>query len=162
MQLTRKCAGCKQDIRKDEMVQYFSPTGKTSAWYCHTCLEEKLEREKFSQKVCTIFQLKSPGPRIWTERKRLRTKYGYTDDTIINCLEYLYEVKKIDKLAETLVLVNPQNVAKMKIWQAERRALGGSIIAAITQTQAKEHIIDIPEPVSKKEKIDLDADLYDE
>ena len=89
-------------------------------------------------------------------------KYGYTDDTIINCLEYLYEVKKVDKLAETLVLVNPQNVAKMKIWQAERRALGGSIIAAITQSQAKEHIIDIPEPVSKKEKIDLDADLYDE
>ena len=86
MRLTRKCAGCKQEFRKDELIQYATLSGKTTYWYCKDCYEEKLAREKFSNKICEIFGIKSPGPRIWTERKRLRDKYGYTDNTIIECL----------------------------------------------------------------------------
>lgn len=162
MQLTRKCYGCGQSIRKDEMIQYSSPTGKTSYWFCKDCYNERIEREKFSTKVCQIFRLKSPGPRIWTERKRLRDKYGYTDDTIVDCLAYIYEVQKKDKLAESLALVNPKSVAAMKAWKAQRKALGGSLIAAMVNTEIQERIIDIPESVSKKKKLDLDADLYDD
>lgn len=47
MHLTRKCFGCKEDIRKDEMIQYSSLSGKTSHWYCRSCYEERMERERF-------------------------------------------------------------------------------------------------------------------
>ena len=41
MYLTRKCAGCKEDFRKEEMIQYSSVSGKTTQWFCHNCYEEK-------------------------------------------------------------------------------------------------------------------------
>lgn len=161
MQITRKCAGCKQDIRKDEMIQYATLSGKTTYWYCKDCYEEKLAREKFSNKVCEIFGIKSPGPRIWTERKRLRDKYGYTDDAIIDCLEYIYNVSKKDKLSESLALINPRSMSNMKAWRADRQARAGSIAAAMANTQTKEYIVPIKENTSKREEINLDDALLD-
>ena len=98
MQLTRKCHGCGQDIHKDEMIQYSTVSGKTSYWFCKNCYEEKMARERFQIKVCQIFGIKSPGPLIWTQRKRLRDTYGYTDDAIVDCLEYNYNVEHMNKL----------------------------------------------------------------
>lgn len=144
------------------MIQYASPTGKTLYWYCKDCYEERIAREKFSKKVCQIFQLKSPGPRIWTERKRLRNKYGYTDDVIVDCLEYIYEVEKKDKLTESLALVTPYFVAKMKSWKAQQKALGGRLLAASEKTEVETRIVNIPEPKSTKEEINLDDGLYDD
>ena len=37
MQITRKCAGCKGEFYKDELIQYASLSGKTTYWYCPTC-----------------------------------------------------------------------------------------------------------------------------
>lgn len=163
MKLTRKCAECKQDIRKEEMLQYASPTGKTLLWYCKECYEEKLARERFSNKVCQIFQLKSPGPVIWTQRKRLREKYGYTDDAIVDCLEFLYDVKKVNKLAETLGLVNPRNMEATRAWKAQQRALGGRLLAAQDMVQVEKKIIEeMPETKSAKKEIRLDDGLFDE
>ena len=73
----KKCYGCKQEFRSEELVYYASPTANTGYNYCPKCLAEKQARERFSYKVCSIFGLKAPGPRIWTERKRLYEKYGY-------------------------------------------------------------------------------------
>lgn len=162
MQLTRKCAGCKQDIRKDEMVQYFSSTGKTSRWFCHTCLMEAQARERFSNKVCEIFGIKSPGPVIWTQRKRLRDKYGYTDDAIVDCLEYIYNVEHMDKLAESLGLVGPRSMANMKAWRADQKARASSIAAAIANTETHEYIVPVQERKKKKEEISLDDGLFDD
>ena len=61
----------------------------------NNCYEDNIEREKFSNKVCEIFGIKSPGPVIWTQRKKLRDTYGYTDSAIIDCLEYIYNVLKL-------------------------------------------------------------------
>ena len=163
MKITRKCAGCKEEFRKEEMVQQFSVTGKTSAWYCHTCLAERQARERFSIKVCQIFGLKSPGPRIWTERKRLIDKYGYTDDAIIDCLEYIYNVLKKNKLAESLALVGPRYMLEMKNWKAQKKTMGGNIAAAITYTEMKEHIVPVKENTgNNEEEIDLMDGLFDE
>ena len=161
MQITRKCAGCKQDIRKNELIQYASLSGKTTYWYCKSCYEEKLARERFSNKVCEIFGLKSPGPRIWTERKRLQNTYGYTDDTIVECLDYIYKVLKKDKLTESLALVNPRSVYNMKAWKATLQARAGSIAAAMANTQTKEYLVPIRENTSKREEINLDDALLD-
>ena len=161
MQITRKCAGCKQDIRKDEMIQYATPSGKTTYWFCKSCYEEKLEREKFQNKVCQIFGIKSPGPVIWTQRKRLRDTYGYTDEVIVDCLDYIYNVEHKNILSESLVLVGPTSVNKMKAWKASQRAKAGSIAAAIASTETKEYIVPVRENKTQKKEINLDDALLD-
>ena len=161
MQLTRKCHGCGQDIRKDEMIQYSSISGKTSYWFCKSCYEEKIAREKFQLKVCQIFGLKSPGPLIWTQRKRLRDTYGYTDDAIVDCLEYIYNEKHMNKLKESLGLVGPRSMMEMKKWRAEKKAQAGSIAAAIAATETKEYVVPIKENTKKKEKLNLDDALLE-
>ena len=161
MLLTRKCHGCKQDIRKEEMIQYTSLSGKSSYWFCKTCYEEKMARERFQTKVCQIFGIKSPGPVIWTQRKKLRDTYGYTDDAIVDCLEYIYNVQKKKILSESLVLVNPKSMAQMKIWRTNKKAQAGSIVAAIASTETKEYIVPIKENTKKREEINLDDALLD-
>lgn len=162
MKITRKCAGCGQSIRVEEMTQYSSITGKTSKWYCHPCLEERLARERFSTKVCTVFGLKTPGPRIWTERKRLQIKYGYTDDSIVDCLDYIYNVLHKDKLAESLALVGPQYMAEMKQYKAMQKGTAGGIAAAIANTETKEYIVPVQVKKKEKKEINLDDGLFDD
>ena len=161
MQLTRKCYGCKQDIRKDELIQYASISGKTTYWFCKSCYEEKLAREKFQLKVCQIFGLKSPGPLIWTQRKKLRDTYGYTDDAIIDCLDYIYNVEHMNKLKESLGLVNPRSMANMKKWRAEKKAVAGSLAAAMSTMETKEYVVPIKENTRKKQEINLDDALLE-
>lgn len=161
MYITRKCVGCKQEFHKDELIQYASLSGKTTYWFCKNCYEEKLARERFSNKVCEIFGIKSPGPRIWTERKRLRNTYGYTDDSIVDCLDYIYNIIRKDKLAESLVLVNPRTMANMKSWKVTKKAQAGSLAAAMANTQTTEYIVPIKENNYKKEEINLDDALLD-
>lgn len=161
MQITRKCAGCKEIFRKDEMIQYSSLTGKTTYWYCKNCYEDKIAREKFSNKVCEIFGIKAPGPRIWTERKRLIDTYGYTDDTIVDCLDYIYNVVKKNKLAESLALVNPRSMANMKAWRADRQARAGSVAAAMAATETKAYVVPVQENNAKKKEINLDDALLE-
>ena len=161
MQLTRKCHGCGQDIHKDEMIQYSTVSGKTSYWFCKDCYEEKMARERFQIKVCQIFGIKSPGPLIWTQRKRLRDEYGYTDDAIVDCLDYIYNVEHMKKLKESLGLVNPKSMANMKAWRAEKKARAGSIAAAIANTETKEYIVPIKENKKKKKEINLDDALLE-
>ena len=161
MQVTRKCQGCKQDIHKSEMIQYFTPSGKTSYWYCKSCYEEKIAREKFQNKVCEIFGIKSPGPLIWTQRKRLRDTYGYTDDAIVDCLEYIYNVEHMNKLKESLGLVNPRSMNNMKAWRADKKARASSLVAAAASMETHEYIVPINEKKKKKEKLNLDDALLE-
>ena len=161
MQLTRKCFGCKQDIRKDEMIQYTSFSGKTSHWFCKSCYEEKLARERFQNKVCEIFGIKSPGPLIWTQRKRLRDEYGYTDDAIIDCLEYIYNVEHMDKLKESLGLVNPRSMENMKKWRTIKKGQASSVAAAIANTNIQERKVIIRENKKKRAEINLDDALLE-
>lgn len=162
MKFTRKCAGCKESFRKEELVEYFSLSGKSSLWYCKKCLEEKQARERFSNKVCEIFGIKAPGPRIWTERKRLMNTYGYTDDAIINCLDYIYNVQHKDKLSESLALVTPTSMMEMKIWKSKQKAQAESITAAIVNTENKEYIVPITERKKERKKTNLEDGLFDD
>lgn len=161
MKLTRKCKGCGQEIRKDEMIQYATLSGKTTYWFCKPCYEERMERERFQNKVCQIFGIKSPGPIIWTQRKKLRDTYGYTDDAIVDCLDYIYNVQHKNILSESLVLVNPKSMNQMKAWKAEQRGKAGSIAAAINTMEVKEYIVPIRENKKKKEEINLDDALLE-
>ena len=99
--------------------------------------------------------------RIWTERKRLINTYGYTDDAIVDCLDYIYNVVKKNKLAESLALVNPRSMANMKSWKAAKQAQAGSIAAAMANTNTTEYVVPIKENNNKKEEINLDDALLD-
>ena len=120
MHLTKQCYECKQQFRREELVDYASPKAKITHSYCRACLEKKQARDNFSAKVSEIFGIKSPGPRIWTERKRLFETYGYTDDTIIDCLDYLYKVEKYKKFVESIALVTPTTVERAQRYKKKK------------------------------------------
>ena len=160
--LIHKCHECKESFRTADMIEIFSASGKTSQWYCTKCATEKHAREAFSNKVCQIFGLKTPGPRIWTERKRLQNTYGYTDDTIINCLDYIYTVKKMKKLVESLVLINPSMVEEMMTYKKREDYTNNKIITAIN-TEMKEYVVPLPKKKEKIiEKLNPDDYLFDD
>ena len=144
MRLTKQCYECKQQFRYAELIDYASPGSVTMHSYCAKCLKEKQSRDEFSKTVCSIFGLKVPGPRIWTERKRLYEKYGYTDETLIECLKYLYNVENKKKLAESLCLITPITVERMKKWQRRQQAMAAQLAAAAT-TETVENIVEIRE-----------------
>lgn len=162
MKLTRRCADCKQDIRKEEMIQYSTLSGKTTYWLCKDCYEKRLDRERFSNKVCEIFGIKSPGPRIWTERKRLQDTYGYTDNTIIDCLDYIYNIEKRNALYESLCLVKPASVERMKKWKTTHNGRIGSLVAAAANTKIETHYVPIRENVSTIQPLNPNDFLDDE
>lgn len=159
MKITRKCHGCGQEIRKDEMIQYSTLSGKTSYWFCRSCYEDKLARERFQMKVCQIFGIKSPGPLIWTQRKRLQDTYGYTDDAIVDCLEYIYHVKNMNKLKESLGLINPRNMEEMKRWRATKKTQASNVVAAIVNTEIIEETVPFNIEKNVKKEINLDDAL---
>lgn len=157
-----KCFSCKELFPVNSLTEYAGINAKEFHKYCSKCLEEKKEREKFSDTVCRIFGIKSPGPRIWTERKRLILTYGYTDDIIVNCLKYLYDTKHLKKLQETICLVNPTNVDKMLKWRREQ-ATKALLIGAATNTSTKEYIVPVQENNKViKEELNPDDWLDDE
>lgn len=162
MKFTRKCYGCKEDFRKDELVQYFSASGKTSQWYCKDCLAQRLSRDNFSTKVCQIFGIKTPGPLIWTQRKNLINTYGYTDESIIDCLEYLYHVEKRSTLQESLGLVAPWSMEKAKQWKKAQKNKTLGIAAALANTQITEENIVIRENKKERKVTSLEDGLFDE
>ena len=139
------------------MTEYASARAKILHWYCKKCLKEKQEREYFSDTVCKIFGIKTPGPRIWTERKRLQDKYGYTDQIIIDCLIYLYEVKKIKTYAESLCLITPSTVEQMKQNKKKEQTNSWNLISAI-QTNMTEYFAPIE---NKKQKAKIEYNLDD-
>lgn len=144
MKKTKKCYECKQDFLKTELVSYASPRAATMHDYCKKCLAEKQARDAFSDKVCTIFGIKVPGPKIWTERKRLIEKYGYTDNIIIDCLDYIYNVEHIKKKSETLYFITPTMVDKMMTYKRQQNYNAIKITQAAAM-ETKEYVVPIKE-----------------
>ena len=152
----RKCFNCKQEFLTNDMTQYASPRAKKMQWYCQKCLKEKKLRELFFEQVCKIFGIKAPGPRIWTERKRLQDNYGYTDNIIVDCLDYIYNIENKKKISESLALITPEMIDKMKSYQKKKQTESIKLAHAMQQ-ETKEYIVPIKENKEKK-KIDYDPD----
>lgn len=159
---THKCHTCKEIFNTKEMQFYASLTSQTGYWYCQTCYADKIARENFANKVCEIFGIKAPGPQIWTERKRLRDTYGYTDNTLIECLDYLYNIEKKKKLAYSLTLITPSTVDKMLQWKKSQENKAEAIIRAIN-VKSIEYVVPIKENTkSNKKALNADDFLQDE
>lgn len=160
MRTTKQCHECKQQFRYADLVEYTGIDAQTPFSYCAPCLEKRISRDNFNIKVRQIFGIKSPGPRIWTERKRLQDRYGYTDDTLADCLDYIYTVEKKKKFAESLCLINPETVNKMMQWKRSEEYKVTSILYAAQQAQSfKEYTVPIKEN-TKSNKTVLNADDF--
>lgn len=141
----RKCFECKQMFPSSQLIEYASLTSNISHSYCPTCLKLKQDRDLFSQTVCMIFGTKTPGPRMWTERKRLMENYGYSDEVIIDCLNYVYKVENHKVDIESLYLVTPVSVDRMMQYKRKNGRIGG------TMPKYEKHLI----PVSKEPEKEL-------
>ena len=159
---TKKCWKCKDEFRKDELVDYCAPGYKTFHSYCRKCLKEQQDFDALKLKIVSIFgNDQKLWPRIMRDRKRIITKYGYTDNTIMDCLDYLYNVLKMKVLSKSLCLVTPANVEKMKKYKRQQSAAAGQVIAAAS-AQIIEHQISVKENKEEpKEDFNLDEWLED-
>ena len=162
-----KCFGCKEEFRREELVGYAGLNSNTLHNYCPKCLKEKQSKDYFSSQVCKIFKLKAPGPRIWKERQRIQEKYGYTDEVIIDCLDYIYNIEKYKIYVESLCLVEPVMVEKMKAYkrqQQQKQAMEAhrnqGIIQAMAQFKPKEYIVPIRENTKVIEQEEWDPDEW--
>ena len=145
---SKRCWKCHDNFRKDELIDYCAPGYKTFHSYCRKCLKEQQDFDALKFKIVSIFgNDQKLWPRIMKDRKRLIIQYGYTDNTISDCLDYLYNVLKLKVLSKSLCLVTPTNVEKMKQYKRQQSAAAGQLAAAAA-------IEIIEKPVSIRENID--------
>lgn len=157
---THKCHTCGEIFRNEEMVNYATIRSKTSYWYCKKCYEEKIWREKFIDKVCVIFGAKAPGSKVWKQREWLQKTYGYSDEILIDCLDYIYNIKKIQKLDSkpTLGLIKPAMIDQMMCYKRQEKIKATQLVNA-AQTEYVEHIVPV-EVNKKKIKDDWDPEEW--
>jgi len=145
---SKRCWKCHDNFCKDELIDYCAPGYKTYHSYCKKCLREQQDFDALKLKIVSIFgNDQKLWPRIMKDRKRIIIKYGYTDNTISDCLDYLYNVLKLKVLSKSLCLVTPTNVEKMKQYKRQQSAAAGQLAAAAA-------IEIVEKPVSIRENID--------
>lgn len=145
---SKRCWKCHDNFRKDELIDYCAPGYKTYHSYCKKCLKEQQDFDALKLKIVSIFgNDQKLWPRIMKDRKRIIMQYGYTDNTISDCLDYLYNVLKLKVLSKSLCLVTPTNVEKMKQYKRQQSTAAGQLAAAAA-------IEIVEKPVSIRENID--------
>ena len=148
------CAECskqKRDIKKYPRGEIIEHNGRK---LCPACYKQAVENEKFRIFICELFGVKSPGPKIYTQRKRLKEEYGFTDETIMRTLEYIFRVKKKNKSFESLGLVTPAMVEEAHQYHLKQKAL--EKVVNLDEIKIKRHIVPIKEAERKKNLLSYD------
>ena len=153
---SKRCWKCHDNFRKDELIDYCAPGYKTYHSYCKKCLKEQQDFDALKLKIVSIFgNDQKLWPRIMKDRKRIIMQYGYTDNTISDCLDYLYNVLKLKVLSKSLCLVTPTNVEKMKQYKRQQSAAAGQLAAAAA-IEIVEKPISIWENIDEEQEENLD------
>lgn len=157
MNAVSKCTVCKESLVGKETIHY------RGNYYCKYCYDEKVNRDNFQKKVCEIFSLKKPGPVIWTQRKRLLEK-GFTDDNIIKCLDYLYNVLGKKKISESLIYINSGTVgAAINYFKTKEKFEREILKAPVKREETKKELRTPPKKIKEQEEIaDLEEALIDD
>lgn len=148
------CAECsrqKRDIKKYPRGEIIEHNGRK---LCPACYKQAVENEKFRDFICELFGVKSPGPKIYTQRKRLKEEYGFTDETIIKTLEYIFKIKKKNKSFESLGLVTPAMVEEAHQYHLKRKSM--EQVVRPEEIQVREFLVPIKEPERKKNLLSYD------
>ena len=156
---TLTCCACHEKFPREQIVYYGSQQNQLK--YCPSCYTEKREREKFSNFVCELFGIKAPGPKLYSQRKKLKETYGFTDDTILQTLEYLFRVKHFNKGFESLGLVNPQSVDEAKrYFKKQKEEL--EKMKQVEEARVRDLIVPIQKKERKLDLLDINDYLEDE
>jgi hypothetical protein len=124
---------------------------------------KKAQKSKLS-KVNQCFEGKpyiSPSTLIAKERKKIKAAYGFTDETIMKTLDYLFNVKKLNKGFESIGLVNPQNVEEARKYFEEKKKKEEKLREA-EQTRIEKIVVPVKKKERKVELIDIDALLEED
>ena len=161
MPKSHKCKGCKK-VFPDERMTAFA---NSPDLYCPYCYKEKAERLIFQNFVQMLFGLKSPGPRMWAERKRIRAKWGFTDEDIVRTLDYVYNVRGHKKVSESIYMVNPLMVDEARAYYKDVGYKNFALARAAEQMKnLQDKCIGMMDTAPHKEKklIDMDELLKEE
>lgn len=157
------CAECSKQKREIKKYPRNQIVNFKSRNLCPSCYQQALANEKFNTFICELFGIKSPGPKIYAQRKRLREEYGYTDATIMKTLDYLFNVEKKNKSFESLGLVNPKNVEEaIKYYQKKEYELEQMKEAAKQNQEIRTAIVPMKKKQKEKKKINLDEINWDD
>lgn len=162
MAKTKKCFKCGQIFRREELIDYARAGATTLHSFCPTCLELEQIKERFDNEVCKIFGIKKPGTQINTERKRLIDTYGYTDQTILDCLHYVYDVKKIPPKKATLYFVTPTMVDEMMKYKRTLATEGRSLAQAMQSSSFTEYVVPVREATPRQKQLLNPDDYFDD
>ena len=96
-----KCAFCEQQMDKDNSIRYNNKN------YHEQCLYLYKEKEKLTNYICELFNLKSPGPRNYTLIKKYCNENNFTYYGMRKSLEYFYKIKgnSLDKANNSIGII---------------------------------------------------------
>ena len=163
MKPTLKCYKCGEQIPRNELVEYVTLRSKNPHRYCPTCLNAIKESEYFYTKVAEFYKNDISWSLINKRKTALYETYGYTDKTIIDCLEYAYKVKGYVVLEKALGIVKPPLVEEMLQYKRAKEFKENSIVNAIVEGTNKTKTlpqIKIRENMREKKKTSWDDDNF--
>ena len=165
MKPTLKCYKCGQQYPRGDIVEYTTTRSKVPHRYCPNCLKIAQDTDYFFAKVAEFYKKDIPWATINNRRNKLRETYGYTDKTIIDCLEYAYNVKGYVVLEKALGIVKPSLVEEMFQYKKQQEYENNKIATAfIDGINNKVEIprIRIRENTRKKPDWNIDDYFFDE
>ena len=92
---------------------------------------------------------------------QLKEDYGYSDQTIIDCLHYAYDVEHIEKQKNTLYFVSPAMVERMMKYKREQAAKGSSFAQAMNTSFTK-YVVPMQQDKPREKKILNPDDFLDD
>ena len=163
MKPTLKCYKCGEQVPRGDLVEYVTKRSKNPHRYCPTCLKTILDAENFCDKITEFYKDNISWPTINKRKRLLYETYGYTDQTIIDCLEYAYKVKGYVVLEKVLGIIKPPLVEEMlqykKVQDFKENQIVNAIIDNTNKTQNLPQI-KIRENMRPKKKSTWDDDNF--
>lgn len=160
---TLKCHKCGEQFPRDDLVEYVTRRAINPQRFCPQCLKKIQEEEYFYKRITEFYKDDISWSTINKRRKALYETYGYTDNTIIDCLEYAYTVKGYVVLEKILGIVKPPLVEEMLQYKREKEFKENKIVNAIIDsfTDTRElPKIHVRENMKPKKKTTWDDENY--
>lgn len=164
MKPTLKCYKCGEQIPRGDLVEYTSMRSKNPHRYCPKCLKTIQDAEQFYNKVAEFYKDDISWAAINKRKNILYETYGYTDQTIIDCLEYAYKIKGYVVLEKVLGIVKPPLVEEMLQYKRAKDTKENKIVNAIIEGTKKQNFpkIKIRENIKQPKEWNIDDYFFDE
>lgn len=145
------CAICKQVLEKENAFQI------GQKYYCEECYQDEIERKELCNYICSLFNLKVPGPRNHSMIKTFKEQHpNYTYKGIQQALYYFFEIEhnSVSKANESIGIV-PYVYDRAQDYFRRQLNLQEKIATNVTENLREKKVFKVISS-KKKEKV-----LYD-